>query len=199
MEADSRKQVQPMGREFELKYGLNAGAKAEIAKNYAPFHEITMRTTYYDTPTGALGKLRYTLRARLENGVCVCTLKTPLPDGSKGEWETVCDDIFAAVPKLIALGAPTDLALLTAEGLAPICGAAFLRMAADVQFGESRLELALDEGILFRGDAETALLELEVELKTGQDTDAVAFAEKLSRKYGLSPEPKSKFKRAKEL
>lgn len=188
-----------MAREFELKYGLNAEEKREIAEKYAPFREITMRTTYYDTHAGALGKLRWTLRARLENGVSVCTLKTPLPDGSKGEWETLCEDIADAVPRLIALGAPEELQALTKAGLTPICGAAFTRLAADVTCGESKLELALDEGFLFREDRKVPLLELEVELKEGQDADAVAFAAALSEGYALAPEPKSKFKRARDL
>ena len=38
---------------------------------------ISMETTYYDTPSGALSARHYTLRKRLENGLCVCTLKTP--------------------------------------------------------------------------------------------------------------------------
>ncbi len=188
-----------MGREFELKYGLNKGAKEEIAKKFQPFHEITMRTTYFDTPDAALGARRWTLRSRLENGVCICTLKTPLPDGAKGEWETACPDIMGAVPKLVALGAPSELLNFTAGGVIPICGAAFTRLAVDVAFGESKLELALDEGILFREDRKTPLLELEVELKSGRDADAAAFAALLAAQYGLSPEPKSKFKRAREL
>lgn len=188
-----------MGREFELKYGLNKAAKEEIAEKFQPFHEITMRTTYFDTASLLLGKLRWTLRSRFENGVCICTLKTPLPDGSKGEWETECTDILTAVPKLIALGAPAELLDLTAGGVQPICGAAFTRLAADVFYGGSRLELALDEGYLFRENRTENLLELEVELKTGRDADVVAFADMLAQQYGLTPEPKSKFKRARDL
>lgn len=188
-----------MGREFELKYGLNKAAKEEIAEKFQPFHEITMRTAYFDTARLSLGARRWTLRSRLENGVCICTLKTPLPDGAKGEWETECPDIVRAVPKLVALGAPAELLELTAEGVMPICGAAFTRLAADVIYGGSRLELALDEGILFREDRQEKLLELEVELKTGRDADAAAFADSLAKQYGLTPEPKSKFKRARDL
>lgn len=188
-----------MGREFELKYGLNKGAKVEIAGKFQPFHEITMRTTYYDTPGGLLGARRWTLRSRLENGVCICTLKTPLPDGAKGEWEIMCPDIVSAVPKLVALGAPAELPDLTAGGVIAICGAAFTRLAVDVVYGGSRMELALDEGYLFRENRRENLLELEVELKDGRDADAVAFAAALAREFGLSPEPKSKFKRARDL
>lgn len=188
-----------MGREFELKYGLTEAAKEEIRKKYGSFRTISMETTYYDTPARSLSAQRWTLRRRLENGVSVCTLKTPLPDGSKGEWETVCKEIAEALPALIALGAPNALTEQTASGLKEICGARFTRLAGDVTFGESRLELALDEGFLFRKGNQQKLLELEVELKEGRDEDAVTFAQILAAKYGLHPENKSKFKRAMEL
>lgn len=188
-----------MGREFELKYRLNAGAKRKIREIYAPFREITMRTVYYDTPGGDLGKRRWTLRLRLENNVPVCTVKIPLPDGSKGEWETECDDLMRGVSLLCEMGAPAELEALTQNGVVPTCGAAFTRLAADIAFGGSRLELALDEGILFREDAQMPLLELEVELKSGSDADAVGFARELAQTYGLEPEPVSKFKRARDL
>lgn len=188
-----------MGREFELKYALTEAAKEDIRKSFGAFHAISMETTYFDTSDRSLSADRWTLRRRLENGVSVCTLKTPLPDGSKGEWETECGDIAEAVPALIASGAPEALAERTAPGLEEICGARFTRLAKDEFFGESRLELALDEGILFREERQQGLLELEVELKEGRDEDATAFAQLLAVQYGLSPESKSKFKRALEL
>lgn len=188
-----------MGREFELKYALTEAAREEIRNSYGTFHAISMETTYFDTLDRSLSADRWTLRRRLENGVSVCTLKTPLPDGSKGEWETECGDIAEAVPALIASGAPEALTERTAPGLEEICGAKFTRLAKDVFFGESRLELALDEGFLFRRDHRQELLELEVELKEGRDEDAVTFTQILAAQYGLHPENKSKFRRAMEL
>lgn len=188
-----------MGREFELKYRLNPEAKEEILKKYGDFRTISMETTYYDTAANLLQARRWTLRRRLENGVSVCTVKIPLPDGAKGEWETEDGDIAQGVKKLIAMGAPIELAALIAGGLVPTCGARFTRCAKDVFFGESRMELALDEGKLFRREKEIPLLELEVELKDGKDTDAVAFAAALAAQYGLAVEQESKFKRARSL
>ena len=37
---------------------------------------------------------------------------------------------------------------------------------------------------------------MEVELKSGTDADAIAFAGILAEKYGLEPEEKSKYRRA---
>ena len=41
--------------------------------------------------------------------------------------------------------------------------------------------------------------EIEVELKSGEEAAATVFAETLARKFGLTPEPKSKAQRAMEL
>lgn len=188
-----------MGREFELKYAADQDTLAAIARAYPGGRTITMETTYYDVPSGALGQLHWTLRRRMENGVSVCTVKTPCPDGGRGEWEAECDGLEQAIPRLIALGAPAALACHTAEGLIPVCGARFTRQAIPVMCGDALLELALDRGILLGGGKEAPLCEVEVELKEGSDRDAVSFADKLAAAYGLRPEKKSKFRRAKDL
>ena len=79
------------------------------------------------------------------------------------------------------------------------CAARFTRLAADISFGESRLELALDRGTLLGGSKEAPISEVEAELKSGQDADALAFGALLESTYGLAPEQKSKFKRARDL
>lgn len=187
-----------MGREFEVKYRLTEGAFAALSQKYAPFREIKMETTYYDTPALALSARKWTLRRRYENGVSVCTLKTPSRNGGRGEWEVECPDIADALDRLIALGAPEALKALAVD-LRPLCTARFTRLAADISFGESRLELALDRGTLLGGSKEAPIFEVEAELKSGQDADALAFGALLESTYGLAPEQKSKFKRARDL
>lgn len=185
-----------MGREFELKYRLTLEQLAILEKTCAPFNTLHMETVYYDTPSGELGKRRWTLRRRMENGTPVCTMKTSAQDGARGEWEIAWEDIFTAPERLAALGAPAELPAITAEGLIPTCGARFTRLAAPIHHGDSLLELALDQGVLINGATEIPFAELEVELKEGSDSDARAFAETLADTYGLTPEPKSKFYRA---
>lgn len=188
-----------MGREFELKMQAEAAQLEAVRKAYGSFETIRMETTYYDTPSGALGARRWTLRRRLENGVWVCTVKTDLTDGGRGEWELQCDDIREAVPQLAALGAPAELVSLTAEGLVPTCGARFTRLAKQVSSGSSTVEIALDQGVLLGGGRELPFAEIEVELKSGSDAEAVAFAQALSARFGLVRQIKSKFRRAMEL
>ena len=140
-----------MGREFERKYRGDSGIIAAIRASFGDFSEIRMETVYYDTLDAALSRRRWMLRRRYENGTSVCTLKTPLPDGSRGEWETPCDDIRLAIKELCKLGAPEGLLTLTAGGLTEACAARFTRLAKRLTLERCTVELALDEGALMGG------------------------------------------------
>jgi len=189
-----------MGVEFELKYRATEKVQQAVqASSRKPWLMIAMETTYYDTADGALEKRHYTLRRRLENGVSVCTVKTPLGDLGRGEWEVQADSITDAIPELCKLGAPEDLLSLTAQGVQPVCGARFTRRATQFKTGSSQVELALDKGELFSGNKVQPLCEIEVELKTGTREDALLFARLLASEYDLVQERKSKFRRALDL
>lgn len=185
-----------MGREFELKYRASAEAQAAIRKQFAGFREIAMETTYYDTPNGDLAARKITLRLRRENGKTVCTAKTPLADGSRGEWECSAEQIHDGLALLIQNGAPAEIGQLSERGLVPVCGAKFTRLAAEIPTADGMAELALDSGILLGGNRQMALCEVEVELKSGSDDAARILATELAAQYGLQPETKSKFRRA---
>ena len=188
-----------MGREFELKYRATEDQLLAIRDLYGAFQTIRMETTYYDTPGGTFSDLRWTLRRRMENGRSVCTLKVPLPDGSRGEWETECPDILAAIPELCKLGAPEVLPRMIGEGLIPSCGARFTRLARLLCDDSAVVELALDRGVLLGGGKELPFAEVEVEYKSGSQEAAVAFARALAHKFGLTPEARSKIARAQAL
>ena len=186
-----------MGVEYELKFR----AKPEILAQIEQFAEgetthYKMRTTYFDTPSGALSKRVYTLRTRQENEISVCTLKAPIEGHGRGEWELECDDIQKAIPELCKLGCPGDLSELTAEGLIPVCGARFDRIAKTLVLPDCVLELALDEGVLMGGGKEIPLCEVEVELKEGEPACCEAYGRQLAILFGLEPEQRSKFRRA---
>ena len=188
-----------MGREFELKFRAEEAQLKAVEAAFGGFRVIGMETTYYDAPDGILGRLHWTLRRRMENGRAVCTLKSDLPDGSRGEWEVEGGDILEAVPRLIALGAPAALGEFTAGGVLPTCGARFTRKAALLSAGEGTVELALGQGVLLGGGQELPFGEIEVELKQGKDEDALTFAGALAAQYHLIPEPRSKIRRALSL
>lgn len=183
-----------MGREYERKYRCPAEVFPGIQAAWGPFREIRMETTYFDTPERTLRRRKWMLRIRRENGQPICTLKTPLPDGGRGEWEVAEANLAQAIPALMKLGCPQELGQVS--GLAPVCGAAFTRLAAEVTWGGSRLELALDQGVFLAGERSVPFSEAEVELKQGSDGDCDAFAQALAQEYGLTPEGKSKAQRA---
>ena len=185
-----------MGREFEMKFAAGPEQLDAIRQRFGDFCAISMETTYYDTPDGALSARRITLRRRLENGLSVCTVKTPGDGHGRGEWDAEAEKIEDAIPVLLEAGCTADLKALTKAGLVAICGARFTRLAKTLDLEGAQVELALDSGCLMGGGKEMPLCEVEVELKSGDEATAVAFANRLAREYGLRPEGASKFRRA---
>ena len=185
-----------MAQEFEVKYASTREAMERLEGDFGPFRSILMETAYYDNPQGDFRAKKWTLRRRLENGVGVCTLKTPGAGLLRGEWEVACPEITQAIPALLALGAPEELEKMAAQGLSVTCGAQFTRQVQTVSWGTSRLELALDEGVLTGGGQSENLCEVEAELKEGLPEDALAFGAHLAAAYGLTTETRSKQARA---
>ena len=189
-----------MASEFELKYRAGEAVHSQIRGDFSgPWREIPMATTYYDTPEGVLSHNRWTLRHRREGERDVCTLKTPSPDGARGEWECDCPEILRALPVLAAGSGRLELMELASRGLVAVCGAEFTRWALDLEEADFTAELALDRGILRSGSRQIPLCEVELELKSGSREALMAFGEEFAARYGLQTEEKSKFARAKAL
>ena len=186
-----------MGAEYERKYKADVEILRSVYTTFpARWQTIQMETAYYDTPNGDLSARRWTLRKRLENGTYICALKTPGEGHVRGEWETECDSIEAAISELCKLGCPAELEDLCADGLVNTCGARFTRKAGLFTLRDCVMEIALDEGVLTGGGKELPLCELEAELKEGSREAMDAFAEELAQIYGMQAESKSKFARA---
>lgn len=182
-----------MGREFELKYSATHAQQQAIYKQFENWTEIAMETTYYDTAEHGLSGKKCTLRCRQENGVAVCTLKTPAGGFGRGEWDVESSWTEEAVLHLFTAAgqAPVSFASLHA-----VCGARFTRLAKTVELPRCTVEIALDKGVLLGGNQEAPLCEVEVELKSGEEAAAAAWAEDLAARNGLQPERNSKFRRA---
>lgn len=185
-----------MGREFELKYEATPPALQALQAEFEAFSSFSMETTYFDTADGLLSTEKITLRRRMENGISICTIKTPAPGHARGEWEIAgqwCADT------VMLLFAWSGVKAVPFELLQPTCGAKFTRLAKAIALDGAVVELALDKGVLLGGGREEALYEMEVELKSGSEDVAVQWAQALAERYGLPVQPKSKFKRAKAL
>ena len=178
-----------MGIELEWKFALPEalpfadildwdGIQRRMAETPRLYH---MQTSYYDSPD---------------------CCKAPVPGAAdsrlRGEWELDADNLIAALPRLMDLGAPAELA--DCKELAPLCGADFHRRALLLRFEDgSAAELALDEGRLFGAERSIPLRELELELKAGAPDAALAFCRLLQARFNLISQEKSKFARAREL
>lgn len=186
-----------VGQEYEKKFRATGQIHRQVRQAFpGRWQTIAMETTYYDTSDCRLSALRCTLRRRMENGVSVCTLKTPAKGGVRGEWEIQKDTIEDAVPELCKLAGWDTLSFLPGAPLVSICGARFTRHARTVHLQDCVAELALDDGVLIGGGKESPLCELEAELKEGSAEALDAFARELARKFSLEEEPVSKFRRA---
>ena len=201
-----------MGKELEFKLAAeDAGVLDQVLSD----QELTalrteevriyeMRTTYYDTPSGLFSQRSYTVRRRMENRRSVLCVKAPVPGAAdaklRGEWETEGEDMSAALPELVAMGAPAELLQAAKEGLVPVCGAAFTRRAVHLQLPDGSVcELACDLGRLLGRTQELPLWEVELELKQGAADETRRLADALCRRYRLHPEPRSKVARARKL
>lgn len=189
-----------MAREFELKYRCDSAALTAIRAEYGEFATTEMETTYYDTFDLKLSFHHWTLRKRMENGKAVCTFKSPAENGGRNEWEVECNNILPGIMQLCQAGAPWELMRATAGGVQPFCGARFTRLSRMVTLEDgTKVELALDEGILTGGSRKQDFAEVEVELKEGSEESAVLFAKVLAAKFHLTPEPEAKVVRARKL
>ena len=188
-----------MSIEFELKYRATPEILEAVAADAkGSIRRFAMATTYYDTKDRALSRRHCTLRRRMENEDSVCTLKMPAGGLGRAEFSLEQDTIQAAVTELCKLSGFEALTSLAPE-LTEVCGARFDRIAITVDVGDCVVELALDTGVLTGGGKEIPLCELEVELKSGSREAAVTYAKLLALRYGLHPEPLSKFCRASAL
>ena len=197
-----------MGKETEYKLAVGdlqlldciLCSRTVTEKQRAPYAYIRMRTTYYDTEDGFLEKRRWMLRLRTENDRSVVTMKTPGEGHTRGEWEVESDYLDEALEKLAALGAPQELTAMQPDTLAPICGASFTRITAELRLSEdTACMICGDVGELTGGGKSALLCELELELKHGNEAELTAFAQKLMETYHLSEQPLSKLQRARAL
>ena len=185
-----------MAIEIELKFAAEESAFEGLLLESSEWTRYEMATTYYDTPDARLGGLYWTLRRRFENGVSVCTIKTPYKGLGRNEFEVECGDIMEAIPQLVAMGAPKELLVYTVNGVEEVCAARFTRMAGKITLDGAEAELALDKGELLGGGNVLPFVEVEVELKSGDLSAVAAYGEKLAKQFNLHPERKSKYKRA---
>lgn len=182
--------------------------------------QMKMHSLYYDTEQGDLNQRMATLRVRLENELTVMTIKLGEKKQaslhqrlewnlilSEETWEPDLSEGFDAQAFLkyaVSDGDPDDelkeiLELIDEKPLIPVCEARFIRTAWDIGYGDTLMELALDDGYLKGGALQETLLELELELKEGDVRDLLALGESFMERLPVEAEHCSKYARCLDL
>lgn len=200
-----------MGRELEIKLAVDGEAALNsilsddtiAALIDGLWQERLMKTAYYDSPDRRFSSHFWTLRHRMEGKDSIVCVKAPTEDPRvRGEWQISAAEINEeSIEALLKRGAPMELLYLYGAGdVQPVCGAEFIRKSVMLRFSDgSRAELAGDHGILHGKTQQLPFTELEIELYEGAPTEMEALAALLQTRYGLKPQCKSKFARARGL
>jgi inorganic triphosphatase YgiF len=169
-----------MGIETEIKFEVSPGdlQKLAVSRSLQPSDGQLVRhrhliSTYFDTPKHTLKRHGISLRVRQAGKKRIQTIKTA-PNGvtvERGEWEKRID---GNEPDLRAARG-TPLHRLISKRLRRKLDAVFAthvhRTLVPLRPGNSRVELALDEGHIRAGLYSTPLAEVELELKSGAISD----------------------------
>ena len=199
-----------MGSEIEIKLDIkNEDVLTEILdderlkKDFGHYTIISMNADYYDTRDLDLLRHNFVIRIRKENGVYVCTLKKRTKELDSGvlireEWNK---EVQVKGIKLEYFPESKDelKEIIGNKELVKIVETDFVRRTLDVTYGSSELELAVDYGKIISKGQELPIMEVEVELKKGLETDIVPFIEDYLMVYDMKVKTESKFARGVDL
>lgn len=179
------------GRELEIKFATDAagleraGGSDLLAGAKARRPGRNLRTVYYDTPASDLWKQRTVLRMRKAGRGYLMAVKWPgqASEGvfARGEIEIAMPD---AQPDIGRFDEATAVRLrdhIGAHDLEPKFITQFKRHVFDLDTGNAQIEVALDEGFIVAGERREALMEIELELKSGDTTALYDVAMRLAR------------------
>ncbi len=178
-------------------------AAVALATVAVPGSEITQRleARYFDTPSHALQKAKLAYRVRREGENWVATVKDS--GSSKGglharqEWNQIVahNEPDIQVFSAMEIG-PVLQETIGDENLEPILITSFERRKVDVVMSDgSTIEVAADKGAIIAGEQTAPILEIELELKTGEASALFVLGAALAKEFPLLPESKSKFYR----
>ena len=194
--------------ETEIKLLFPPGAAARIERH--PVFEGAEpetrheRTTYFDTDAFALREHGYSLRVRKSGRAHIQTLKHASARsavvGQRDEWE------WPVVSNRLDTG-PLDALAGKADELEGAYAQARPKFVTDIRRkayelvldGGTKIELAIDRGVIHAGTSREAVNEIEVEIKDGPPGPAYRLALDLARRNGLRLGPESKADRGYRL
>ena len=202
--------------EIELKYLFDDEASKDAIFNDKYISKVKddgsetvtpMRAVYLDTQEGALRKKEMAFRVRHEYSKFVATLKWggSAEEGLhvRGELNVPVDEGFLETPTLeVFKGSEIYDEIADIAGsrkLIPVMEMNYVRREIRLDTGLSIDVLSVDEGEIKTANGTLPILELEIELYTGNKDDMIALGRKLEEKYHLKRGNRSKYQRGLEL
>lgn len=171
----------PGGAETELKFDVTPQALRKLADHPVMGGEPTvrrLRATYFDTKDLALRHAGLSLRVRQEGERFVQTVKRAAGAAifKRDEWEA---EVPSAELDGAALRATPAGKLHRREALAPVFTSDVERQIRTYRDGGTVIEVTVDEGRLIAGKTSAPVLEMELELKSGEPADLYRLARDL--------------------
>ena len=203
--------------EIELKYRMEDESVMdavfqdpyiEMIKDKQTEETIDMYAVYFDTEDRRLLAEGIAFRIRREGCGLQATLKWngSSEDGmhKREELNVTVDDPEKLHAPDIDIFSQSDMgdALLEIVGektLVPLMEVDSVRHQVRIDTGKSISELSVDKGEVRVGEKSAPILELEIELFSGEEADMIALGDGLAEKYGLTASNISKFKRGLDL
>lgn len=203
--------------EIELKYLIDDAAKINDIfsdeyivgiRDEKKEEMIPMHAVYYDTEDRRLTEEGIALRIRKEGERNIGTLKWhgTSEDGMHKRQEInvpVSDEAMTLAPEISIFDQSEMSEVLEAvvgtRRLLPMMEVDFMRRLIRLDTGKSISEMSADSGEIKANGKTIPILELEIELFSGNEEEIVEIGRRISEKYQLKPGNKSKFERGYEL
>lgn len=198
------------GMEQELKFRLESQEQlhdllsdSSLLGEREALREHRLSSRYFDSSDRRLRQARITLRLRRQDqdGFWLTCKRGGSSQGAlqQRDEEELWLDEAAEDPNALPLQeleayAAIRSALNGAE-LGELLQTDFRRRSCLIAWRNSRVELAIDQGLIVAGGRSADIFELELELKEGSLEELLAFGEALAAKHRLRAETQSKLKR----
>ena len=191
-----------MSNEIEIKLAVSDQAFNELEEHLKNFTCLVhkkqfLSNTYYDYPDHFLAKQKMGLRIRQEDQELTLTLKTngEVVGGlhSRPEYNLTLNK--KETPTNAQLRELYTFDQLPSSTLQPIFSTDFNRTFWLVEFQQSKIEVAFDQGKIIAGESEQPICEIEFELKSGNVQDLFDFVETLPFERDIYFSSASKAKR----
>ncbi|NLD18664.1 MAG: CYTH domain-containing protein [Clostridiales bacterium] len=199
--------------EIELKYNIPTDKIAEEIWNNKLFSQLEERNSreelcldakYFDTENCDLAKEEIAYRIRKEGGKWVATLKWKgHSEGALHTREEINvpvenDDSKPEVFSESEIGRQV-VEILGDRKLTCVLEMKFTRKRLRLDTGDGLFELSIDQGDILTQYGNEPISEVEIELFSGEADKLVSLGEKLSKKYSLETEERSKYARGIKL